>query len=243
MRLNRIFVPPFLGILLCFTHSNGFCSDLVTEDKKLIVDDNESILKAEAIRIIKPGVFDYQDENFLIRMRVWGVGFPEREQPGFNNAISFSESMLLGLPITINVKQEFDSENLKVVQVILVESKKDFSREAISSGAGWHLEKETNRYGPYVLSQLKAKRLNLGVWSNNFNYQQVQSPTSLPTAKLPGLFNKSSNYVPTLSYWVTSFGRIHRPGCSFYERGRGVLTSKPEGIDCRICGGKTLNKK
>ena len=242
MRLNRISVLPLLGILLSITHFIGFGSDSVTDDKRLFIDDNESSLKPEAIRIIKPGVFDYQDENFLIRMRVWGVGFPEREQPGFNNAISFSESMLLGLPITINVKQEFDSENLKVVQVILVESKKDFSREAISNGIGWHLEKETNRYGPYVLSQLKAKRLNLGVWSNNFNYQQVQSSTSLPTAKLPGLFNKSSNYVPTLSYWVTSFGRIHRPGCSFYERGRGVLTSKPEGIDCRICGGKTLKK-
>lgn len=242
MRLIRIRVLPLLGFLLSFTHFIGFASDSGTDDKRLIIDDNESSLKPEAIRIIKPGVFDYQDENFLIRMRIWGVGFPDREQPGFNNAISFSESMLLGLPIMINVKQEFDSENLKVVQVILVESKKDFSREAISNGIGWHLEKETNRYGPYVLSQLKAKRLNLGVWSNNFNYQQVQSSTSLPTAKLPDLFNKSSNYVPTLNYWVTSFGRIHRPGCSFYERGRGVLTSKPEGIDCRICGGKSLKR-
>ena len=240
MRKNHFSLYIFVSYF--FLQNLAIGSQLEETITDSISDNNESVVKEEAIRIIKPGVFDYQARDFLLRMRAWGVGFPMREQPGYNEAISFAEGMLLGFSLKINIKQEFDPSNLKVVQVVISKGNTDFSREAIAQGIGWHLDKETNRYGPFVLSQLKAKRLNLGVWAKNFNYQQVQSSTSLPTAKLPGLINNRSGFVPSLSYWVTSFGRIHRPGCSFYQRGRGTLSTKPQGVDCRICGGKTPKK-
>ena len=40
-----------------------------------------------------------------------------------------------------------------------------------------------------------------------------------------------------IKFWVTSFNKIHRPECSFYERGRGEYSRRPTGTDCRICGG------
>ena len=201
-------------------------------------DVNSSINKEEIIRIIQPGVFDFQTKQFMVRMRAWGVGFPQRNQPGYNEAIAFTEKMLLSTSPKIKIKQEFDIKNLKVVELLLSKDQLNFSREAISNGIGWHLERETSRYGPFLLSQLKAKRLNLGIWNNNFNYQQIQSSTVLPSPRLPGMINTSGSFVPSLSFWVTSFGKIHRPGCSFYQRGRGNLTSKPQGLDCRICGGR-----
>ena len=201
-------------------------------------ESNNSTLKEEIIRVIQPGVFDFQSKDFIIRMRAWGVGFPQRNQPGYNEAISFTEELLLSATPKIKIKQEFDIKNFKVVELILVKGTVNFSRDAISKGIGWHLDKETNRYGPFVISQLKAKRLNLGIWNNNFNYQQITSPSSTPKPLLPNMINSQRSFVPTLSFWVTSFGKIHRPGCSFYQRGRGNLTSKPEGIDCRICGGR-----
>ena len=126
-------------------------------------DRNQSLVKNEVILVVQPGVFDYQSNEYVVRLRLWGIGFPERDQPGFNDAISASERLLLGVPIDISVKQEFDSKNLKVVQVHGQIKKNDLGREIISQGFGWHLDDETDRYGPYVLSQLKAKRLNL--WS------------------------------------------------------------------------------
>jgi hypothetical protein len=240
--MRKNYFSLYLFVSYFFLQSLAIGSEIEDTFTDSADDNNESVVKEEAIRIIKPGVFDYQAKDFLLRMRAWGVGFPRREQPGYNEAISFAEGMLLGVSLKIDVKQEFDPSNLKVVQVIISKGRTDFSREAIAQGIGWHLDKETNRYGPYVLSQLKAKRLNLGVWARNFNYQQVQSSTSLPTARLPGLINNKSGFVPSLSYWVTSFGRIHRPGCSFYQRGRGSLSTNPKGIDCRICGGKTPKK-
>ena len=203
------------------------------------VDKNHTMVKEEIIRVIQPGVFDYKSDSFLIRMRSWGEDFPQRGQPGYNEALTFTEQKLLSTSPQIQIKQEFDLRNLKVVDIYFLNGKINFNREAISLGIGWHVEKETNRYGPFVLSQLKAKRLNLGIWANNFNYQQIQSPRSLPKAGLPGIMNNRNTFVPSLSFWVTSFGKIHRPGCSFYQRGRGGLTTKPQGIDCRICGGRT----
>ncbi len=201
-------------------------------------DGNKTLLKEEIIRVVQPGVFDFQSKDFIIRMRAWGVSFPQRNQPGYNEAIAFTEKMLLSTSPKIKIKQEFDIRNLKVVEVLLVNGSLNFSRDAISKGIGWHLDKETNRYGPFVISQLKAKRLNLGIWANNFNYQQIQSPSSLPTPQLPGMIKPQQSFIPSLSFWVTTFGKIHRPGCSFYQRGRGNLTSKPQGLDCRICGGR-----
>ena len=201
-------------------------------------DSNGTQLKEEIIRVINPGIFDYQSKDFMIRMRAWGVEFPKRGQPGYNEALTFTEQKLLSTSPNIQIRQEFDVQNLKVVELTFLKGQMNFSREAISLGIGWHLEKETKRYGSFVLSQIKAKRLNLGIWANNFNYKQIQSTSSLPTPRLPGMINNQRNFVPSLTFWVSTFGKIHRPNCSFYQRGRGNLTSKPQGTDCRICGGR-----
>lgn len=231
----------FCSFLLFLSVSNfSRALDHALNNKTLDNDSNVTKSKVEIVRVIKPGVFDYQSENFMVRMRAWGVGFPKRDQPGYNEAITFTEQKLLSHSTEIKIRQEFDLQNIKVVEVSTMGGAMNFSREAISLGIGWHLEKETNRYGPFLLSQLKAKRLNLGIWSTNFNYQQIQSPSALPTPRLPGMLNSQRSFAPSLSFWVTSFGKIHRPGCSFYQRGRGSLSSKPQGIDCRICGGRSL---
>ena len=136
------------------------------------------------------------------------------------------------------IKREFDEKNLKVVDILLFGGKMSFSREAIGAGVGWHVEKESNRYGPFVVAQLKAKRMNIGIWANNFNYSRPDDPLARPNPQLPNMLKDRNSLVPRLSYWVSSLGKIHRPGCSFYERGNGVLTSNPNGRDCRICGGR-----
>ena len=216
-----------------------FCL-LITLDCLLAADsdNNQTNQKVEIVRVIKPGVFDFQTESYMVRMRAWGVEFPQRGQPGFQEALTFTEQSLLATNPKIEIKLEFDIQNIKVVDITHSKNGLNFSREAITQGFGWHLEKETNRFGPFLLAQLKAKRLSSGIWANNFNYRQIESPTAMPKPSFPGMMNKMNNFVPTLSVGETSFGKIHRPGCSFYQRGRGKLTSKPQGTDCRICGGR-----
>jgi hypothetical protein len=195
-------------------------------------------MPSQIIRVIQPGVFDVQTREFIVRMRAWGVGFPQRGQPGYDQALSYTENKLVSTKPEFRIKREFDEKNLKVTEVLLLDGSFNFSRDAIALGMGWHLEKETNRYGLFLLAQLKAKRSNAGIWANNFNYSQIVDPLARPSPNLPGLLNRRDNFVPGLSFWVTSFGKIHRPGCSFYQRGRGVLSSQPNGTDCRICGGR-----
>lgn len=209
-------------------------SPVTTDD----FDKNDTKTILEVIRVVKPGIFDLQTHDYVVRMRIWGTSFPQRGQPGYEEAISFCETKLLSTSPLIEVVRTFDENNLKVVKLRLQEGGKDFTTESITNGIGWHNEKETGRFGPLILAQLKAKRGNLGIWQSGFNYNADPIKLQTPQPSLPGAFMRKNQLLPQISYWVTSFGKIHRPGCSFYERGRGTIMAKPSGTDCRICGGR-----
>ena len=137
----------------------------------------------------------------------------------------------------IEVVRTFDENNLKVVKLRLQAGGKDFTTESIEMVSDGIMKRKP-RFGPLILAQLKAKRGNLGIWQSGFNYNADPIKLQTPQPSLPGAFMRKNQLLPQISYWVTSFGKIHRPGCSFYERGRGTLMAKPSGIDCRICGGR-----
>ena len=201
-----------------------------------------TIPEYEVLRVLSPGVFDVTVGNFQVRFRAWGVGFPKRDQPGYREALRFSEQQLLASKVNLKTKQEFDLKNLKLVDVLPVGSQTTFSRQAILSGHGWHLEKETNRYGSFTLAQMKAKRMVLGVWRTPLAYTQADDASAMPMPKprLPGALFRQQQGVPTagISFWVSSLGKVHRPGCAFYRKGRGLISNSPQGYDCRICGGR-----
>ena len=136
--------------------------------------------------------------------------------------------------VLISVKKEFDLKNLKLVEVYLKAEKESLNLMCLRQGLGWHNETETFRHGPFVLAQIRAKRSELGIWANGYDYERKnQAPTSPVLPRVMGV----SPIFSGLKYWVTSFGKVHRPDCSFYQRGRGELTNRPRGDDCRICGG------
>ena len=134
------------------------------------IDDNKSNTYTEVIRIVEPGVFDYQSSEFLIRMGLWGIEFPKKDQPGYMSAINFCEEKLLNSVVDIRVKKEFNQKNIKLVEVYLGNSSESLNLMCIRQGLGWHNEDETSRFGPYVLAQMRAKRSRLGVWGSGFDY-------------------------------------------------------------------------
>jgi hypothetical protein len=229
MILMKVFRFSFKAVVLLFTAFQSIGSQNVDTNK------TASLIQG-VVRVVQPGVFDYQSSEYLIRMRAWGVGFPKRNQPGYNEAIHFTEKKLLGTSLGIKIKQEFDLQNIKVVDLYLERENENFSQLAIGTGIGWHIENETGRHGAFVISQLKAKRNKLGIWNYGDLFQQNLSQGEIPHPLLRNMVEQSP-FNPGLNYWVTSFGKIHRPGCSFYERGRGQLSRRPTGNDCRICGG------
>lgn len=165
-----------------------------------------------------------------------GSRIPKNNQPGYHQALSFCEGKLLGSKVSLVVKQEFNKANIKLAEVFLENESDSLNLQCIKDGVGWHDEAESSRHGPFVLAQIRSKRANQGVWSRDFDYQQPAGIDATPSPLLPGIMGKSP-FFSGLKYWVSSFGKVHRPGCSFYQRGRGELTSRPRGTDCRICGG------
>ncbi len=220
-----------------FILSGLFCLMLLQgKGQTSVGESNESSRVLGVVRIIQPGVFDYQSRDYLVRMRAWGVEFPLRNQPGYNEAIHFTEKNLLNKNLEFVLKQEFDLQNLKVVDIYTGVSKENFSQLAIEEGIGRHIESETDRNGKFSIAQLKAKRKALGIWKYGDLFQQKSSQFDVPHPLLKTVVEQNP-FSPGLNYWVTSFGKIHRPECSFYERGRGELSRRPTGSDCRICGG------
>lgn len=196
-------------------------------------------LSPKIIRVVEPGIFDFKYADYQIRTRVWGVIFPKRGQPGFQEAISFAEQNLFSTEVLLDVKIPFDTRNLKVVDIKLKNTGQSFSNLSIMEGIGWHDEKETGRYGQFLISQLKAKRNDIGIWGYDYDFNQNnKSYITTPEPLFKNMISERQKMVPSLSYWVTSLGKIHRPDCAFYQRGRGKLTMNPSGTDCRICGGR-----
>ena len=220
-------MKPFIALVTYFFPLFLICHLLRSED-------NNTKEHKGVIRVIEPGVFDYQSSDFLVRMGLWGVNFPNKDQAGFMQAINFCEEKLLNSVVEIKVRKEFNSNNIKLVEVYPANSNESLNLMCIRGGLGWHKEEETSRHGPYVLAQIRAKRSELGIWANGFNYGNTNQIPLKPV--LPGILGNSPIF-SGLKYWVTSFGKVHRPECSFYQRGRGELTNRPRGDDCRICGG------
>ena len=203
------------------------------------IDEDTGKLTAKkigVIRVIEPGIFDYQSADYIVRMRAWGVSFPSRSNPGYKEAIQFSEELLLDSNLSISVKKEFDPQNYKVVDIFIHAQSKSFSTLCIEQGIGWHNEKETSRHGVFVISQIKAKRQNIGIWKHGIPPDEQATGRSIPTPILKSMIGENP-FAAGMKFWVTSFNKIHRPGCSFYERGRGEYSRRPTGTDCRICGG------
>ena len=205
-------------------------------EEKISSHFNMESIKTGVVRVIQPGIFDYQSKDYLIRMRAWGVTFPARGQPGYDDAINFTELKLLDRNVTVKVRKSFDQKNLKVVEIFAGNKEENFSRVAIEKGLGWHHEEETGRTGSFVIAQMKAKRQELGVWQHVENYKVNNPNNNLTTPLLKRMIGQNP-FSTSINYWVTSFGKIHRPECTFYERGRGKLSRRPTGTDCRICGG------
>jgi hypothetical protein len=220
-----------------------FLSKLTLPLCALLHAENDLVLNPEfqeketgVIRVVAPGIFDYQTSDYIVRMRAWGVTFPQRGQKGYEEAITFSETILLDTNITLVLKREFDEKNLKVVEIFIEPERRNFSKISIEMGIGWHDEAETSRNGSFLISQMKAKRAELGIWKYGEFHNSSQVNKQLTTPLLRTMV-KQNPFSPGVNYWVTSFGKIHKPSCSFYERGRGKLSRRPTGTDCRICGG------
>ena len=219
-----------------------FVSCITYAEHEDVQQNIKSSPKRGVLRIIEPGIFDYQANDYIVRMRAWGVQFPSRGQPGYNEGITFSENILLEQNVTLLLKEEFDQNNIKVVEVFIGNENKNFSKISIEKGIGWHNESETNRKGEFLIAQLKAKRQGVGIWESGGIYYGKEPQMEVPSPILRSMIQQSP-FTSSINFWVTSFGKIHRPGCSFYERGKGELSRRPTGTDCRICGGTNWPEK
>ena len=111
--LTRILINGlFVAIALPFYQGNA---QTLISSRAASPDGNGSLASSKIIRVVQPGVFDVQTTGYVVRMRAWGVGFPKRDQPGYAEALSFTENRLVLTAPEFKIKREFDEKNLKVL--------------------------------------------------------------------------------------------------------------------------------
>ncbi len=194
----------------------------------------------EVVRVPEPGVLHVQASGLEVRLKAWGIGCPKRDQPGYREGLRFAEEELLGLKVKLVVKREFDPDGYKQVLIYPEGETTSFNRSMISRGHAWHLEKDTKRFGPFALAQIKAKRERSGIWRESFAYDFEGTNDAAPKPRLPSLLRGQGikGGAGRIMYWQSYVGKVHGPGCAFYTKGSGILTSNPQGRDCGICGGR-----
>ena len=194
----------------------------------------------EVVRVPEPGILHVQAAGLEVRLKAWGIGCPRRDQPGYREGLRFAEEELLGLKVKLEVKREFDPDGYKQVLIYPEGATTSFNRSMISRGHAWHLEKVTKRFGPFALAQIKAKRERSGIWRESFAYDFEGTNDAAPKPRLPSLLQGQGfkGSAARIMYWQSYVGKVHGPGCAFYSKGSGILTSNPQGRDCGICGGR-----
>ena len=194
----------------------------------------------EVIRVSEPNIFHVKAAGLEVRLKAWGIGCPRRNQPQYREALRFAEEELLGLKVKLEVKREFDPDGYKQVLLYPEEGKTSFNRSMIARGFAWHLDKDTKRFGPFSLAQIKAKRERSGIWGESYAYDFDGSAYAAPKPTLPSLLQNQGvrGQAVRIQYWQSFVGKVHRPGCAFYAKGSGTLTPNPQGRDCGVCGGR-----
>ena len=110
-----------ISYLLFFTFQSSFiqnekgrCNRYIPRLSTLMAPNPE----LEIIRVIQPGIFDFQATEYVIRMRVWGVSFPKRGQPQVSiRQFHFAKKCSYRLIPILDIIRTFDEKNLKVVKV------------------------------------------------------------------------------------------------------------------------------
>ena len=71
-RTNKL----FFGIIFFYSFKSLLSgSEKDNLSVNLPKDRNQSLVKNEVIRVVQPGVFDYQSNEYVVRLRLWELDF------------------------------------------------------------------------------------------------------------------------------------------------------------------------
>ncbi|MBQ15148.1 MAG: hypothetical protein CMQ17_12220 [Gammaproteobacteria bacterium] len=63
------------------------------------------------------------------------------------------------------------------------------------------------------------------------------SPWKLPAAKAGKSKVSKSEAETGGKYWISSTKKRHNSSCRYYQKSKGRLGNKDEGVACKVCGG------
>lgn len=174
--------------------------------------------------------------NSREQIRFYGIDSPESGQD-FGN-VSKKELSRLVYNKQVRVDAEGRDRYGRIIGKVYVDNIY-VNREMVRLGAAWYYPRYTPNEPDLAQAQHEAKSARRGLWGQNAPLE----PWEWRKLNREGGTRRVSSEAETAStsgrYWVSKSGKIHNPSCRYYgSSNSGTYTDKPEGVNCRACGGK-----
>lgn len=179
------------------------------------------------------------------KVRVWGIDAPEGAQEHGAAARAKLTELVRGKLVRIEYNER--DKYHRILGRIYTDGVY-INLKMVKTGYAWHYAYFAPAADDIRRAEAAARQAHIGLWSAAQpvapwvyghpekavdNYTIVSGNSTRGAVKM-----RLGAAQPGIKYWVSSTGKIHRPGCRYYKQGQGQLTPTPRGKNCMLCGGK-----
>jgi endonuclease YncB( thermonuclease family) len=102
-------------------------------------------------------------ENKQVKIRLHGIDCPEKKQPHYHNAKSFTAALVMAGPVRVQVKNK--DRYGRTIGIVLLHNQANLNELLLQYGWAWHFAKYDSS-ARWAALQQKAKQQGLGLWAN-----------------------------------------------------------------------------
>lgn len=164
-------------------------------------------------------------EKVAHKVRLDGIDAPEKGQDGYSGAKYSLKKLLWGETVTVQYTKRDKYE--RILGLVLYNAS-FINYEMVKEGWAWHFKKYSNSYELASL-EIDARKDKRGLWGE----PNPIPPWEWRAGKRGGAAAEKSD--KKISYWISSTGKTHLPGCRYYGVGQGSFNELGTADCCKLC--------
>lgn len=164
-------------------------------------------------------------EKVAHKVRLDGIDAPEKGQDGYGGAKYTLKKLIWGETVTVQYTKR--DKYGRILGLVLYNAS-FINYEMVKEGWAWHYKKYSNSY-ELASFEASAKKDKKGVWTE----QNPIPPWEWRAGKRGGVAAEKRD--KKISYWISSTGKTHLPGCRYYGVGKGSFNELGTADYCSLC--------
>lgn len=104
-------------------------------------------------------------QNQQVKIRLHGIDCPEKKQPYFNHAKTFTSSLVFAKQVSVQVKNK--DRYGRTIGIVLLEDKRNLNELLLQAGWAWHFKKY-DKDARWAAMEQQARRNRKGLWADPY---------------------------------------------------------------------------